>query len=321
MTIALPVNAYEENLPGLIVNLGKADDADPIVLDFEPVRFFTPGAIVLVLAKVKSWLSRGKKVFFQYYKTCGAFRYLQRIDFFAQSGIELAEDFQRHETGGRFVVVHRIGGPAADSVEELSTGIAECIFPDADVDDPEESGLFDLIQYSVSELALNVTQHARATGFAMAQHAGRTDLIRVAIADHGIGIARSFIENGSPHWREGMNDADAIELALRPKVSSKGHLTTPWGESINAGVGLTLLKGIAERTNGNLFIASGSGVYWRKGNSTVQPLKTITGCFPGTVCSVAFTRSQVQSFPRLMHEAKRATGLLPEGTDLGNFFT
>lgn len=320
-TIQLPANAYEEQLPQLIARLGEADASDEIGLDFAKVQFYTPGALVLLLTKLQWWESRGKKIFFGNFEKCAAVGYLQRIDFFSQTGIKLPENFKRHTAGGRFVELRRIGGEGAESVEQLSTGIADCIFPDANVEDPEESGLFDLLQYSVSELANNVRQHSRSQGFAMAQYTGRTDLIRVAIADSGIGITRSFTENGSPFWKEGMSDADGIELALRPKVSSKGHLTTAWGESINAGVGLTLLKEFAERTEGNLFIASGKGIYWRKGRNAGNSLKTTETPFNGTVCSIAFTRSQVRTFVELMQAAKRETGLLPASTQTGKFFS
>jgi len=46
--------------------------------------------------------------------------------------------------------------------------------------------------YSVSELAINTIQHAKAPGFAMAQYTAQTDLIRAAIADKGIGVWTSF---------------------------------------------------------------------------------------------------------------------------------
>ena len=321
MTIALPAYAYEEHLPGLIAWLGKCDQADEITLNFEHVRFYTPGALVLLLSKLQRWKGEGKVVHFEKCEKCQNLGWLQRVDFFLHAGIELPENFVRHPSSGRFFELRRIGGEGAESVEELSTGIADCIFPDANVEDPEESGLFDLLQYSVSELANNVRQHSRSQGFAMAQYTGRTDLIRVAIADSGIGITRSFTENGSPFWKEGMSDAEGIELALQPKVSSKGHLTTAWGESINAGVGLTLLKEFAERTEGNLFIASGKGIYWRKGRNAGNSLKTTETPFNGTVCSLAFTRSHVRTFVELMQAAKQETGLLPASTQTDKFFS
>jgi hypothetical protein len=320
-TISLPAYAYEEHLPDLLDRLGTGDDAAEIILDFLPVNFLTPGAIVIVLAKIHHWLRQGKKVVFHNYKICPAFRYLQRINFFSSVGLETPEVFRRHDAGSRFVELRRIGGKSATSVEDLSTDIAYCLFPEADVEDPEQSGLFDVLQYVVSELATNVTQHAKSPGFALAQYNGRTDLIRVAIADSGIGVLKSFEENGSPLWKQELTDADALVLALRPKVSSKAHLTTAWGESINAGVGLTLQKAFCAMTNGHFFIASGNGVcYQSAGNHPLQQL-SLQGRFRGTVCALSLTRSHIKDFAKLLNEAKQAVGLLPSDKDFGKFFT
>ena len=227
-TISLPAYAYEPDLPGLLDGLGAGDVAEEIVLDFSAVVFWSPGALVLLLAKIQFWHGKGKRIVFHSCKECPAFRYLQRINFFAVCGLQMAEDFRRHDAGSRFVELRRIGEQGSAYVAELSTDIAHCISPDAaNVDDPEQSGLFDVIEYSVSELALNVNQHAKAPGFAMAQYTPRTDLVRVAIADHGIGVLRSFTENGSPVCKPGWTDADAIATALQPKVSSKLHLRSP----------------------------------------------------------------------------------------------
>ena len=51
-TITLPAHAYEEHLPDLLDCLGTGDDAAEIALDFLLVSFWTPGALVLLLAKV-----------------------------------------------------------------------------------------------------------------------------------------------------------------------------------------------------------------------------------------------------------------------------
>lgn len=320
-TIALPAYAYEEHLPDLLDRLGAGDDAKEITLDFKPVSFWTPGALVALLAKTHFWLGRKKKVVFQNCESCPAFRYLQRINFFSQCGIQLPEDFQRHDAGSRFVELRRIGGAGSSTVEELSTDIAYCLFPDADVDDPDQSGLFDLLQYAVSELANNTIQHARASGFATAQYTARTDLIRVAIADTGIGVLRSFKEMGSSHWKPELTDADAIVLALQPKVSSKSHLTTAWGESINAGVGLTLLKEFCSSTSGHFFMASGSGVCFQRAGSNSLQQSSLPSYFQGTVCALSFTRARIRNFAELLHRAKTAAGLLPGGGEFGKLFS
>lgn len=304
----------------LLSLLGEADNTPEVVLDFAAVKFWTPGGWVALLAKIQGWLEDGRKVGLANQQTCSAFRYLQRIDFFGRTGIPLGEELRRTDAGGRFVELRRIGGADAASVEELATDIAYCLFPDADVDDPERSGLFDLLQYAVSELANNVSQHAKKPGFAMAQYNGQADLIRVAIADSGIGIRQSFAATGSPHWGSGLTDAEALALALQPKVSSKGHLTTPWGASINAGVGLTLLKEFCMETGGSFFIASGNASLLLT-PGTPPRRSELRAPFMGTVCSLALTRSEIRNFFELLNEAKRAAGLLPAGGNFGRFFT
>lgn len=320
-TITLPAHAYEPELPDLLDRLGAGDEANEISVDFLPVTFWTPGALVLLLAKTHYWLGQKKKVVFSNCKTSPAFRYLQRINFFSQCGIELPEDFRRHDAGRRFVELRRVGGEGSASVEELSTDVAYCLFPDADVEDPEQSGLFDLLQYSVSELANNTKQHARAPGFATAQYMARTDLIRVAIANSGIGVLRTFSESGSPLWKPELTDAGAIALALQPKVSSKSHLTTAWGESINAGVGLTLLKEFCLLTGGHFFIASGNGVCFQLAGDESLKQKSLQSSFQGTVCALSFTRATIRNFPELLHKAKLSVGLLPTGEKFGKYFT
>ncbi|HZI30698.1 MAG TPA: hypothetical protein VFF11_00045, partial [Candidatus Binatia bacterium] len=182
-------------------------------------------------------------------------------------------------------------------------------------------GLFDVIEYSVSELALNVKQHSKATGFAMAQYTPRTDLVRVAIADHGIGILRSFAENNSPVWKPEWTDTDAIATALKPKVSSKLHLRSPWGDPVNAGVGLTLLRELCIQTGGHFFLASGNGAFLQLSGSGQPQSKILPTCFQGTICVLAFIRGKISNYPELMHKAKLSLGLLPNGGMFGNVFS
>ena len=306
----------------MLERLGAGDTAEEIALDFSVVSFWTPGALVSLLAKIQFWNGKGKRIVLHNCKECPAFRYLQRINFFAVCGLQMAEDFRRHDAGSRFVELRRIGGQGSAEVAELSTDIAHCISPDAaEIDDPEQSGLFDVIEYSVSELALNVKQHSKATGFAMAQYTPRTDLVRVAIADHGIGILRSFAENGSPVCKPGWTDADAIATALQPKVSSKLHLRSPWGDPVNAGVGLTLMRELCNQTGGHFFLASGNGVFLQMaGKGQTQP-KILPSYFQGTVCVLAFVRAKISNYPELMQQAKQSLGLLPNGGKFGSVFT
>lgn len=320
-TISLPAYAFEERLPDLLNLLDASNEDAEVILDFQSVKFWTPGALVSLLAKIHSWRNQKKEIVFRNHEECKASRYLQRINFFSLCGLKIQEDFNRHGTNNRFVELRRIGGEDKARVEDISTDIADCLFPDANVDDPDQSGLFDLLQYSVSELASNVFQHARASGFAMAQYTGQTDLIRVAIADAGIGVLRSFEENGSPYWKQELTDADAIALALQPKVSSKAHVSTAWGEPINAGVGLTLLKKCCSITDGHFFMASGNGACFQcADNDSLQQLR-LRNNFQGTLCALSFKRQLIRNFMEMLDDAKQAVGLLSGDNKFGSFFT
>jgi hypothetical protein len=149
----------------------------------------------------------------------------------------------------------------------------------------------------------------------------RTDLIRVAIADYGIGVLRSFAENNSPFWKPDLIEAEAIALALQPRVSSKSHLTTAWGESINAGVGLTLLREFCSLTDGYFFMASTNGVCFQSAGDKSLNQASLRSSFHGTLCALSFTRAKIRNFSELLHTAKQAVGLLPTVGEFGKYFT
>lgn len=319
--VQIPVTAYEDDYPHMLAELSKADGEDHVMIDFDGCNVLTPGAVTLLLAKVRGWGKKGKRV-----EAGGmsdpVFRWLQRMDFFHITGVELKEDFCRHDPEGRFLTLRQIGGKGGADPETTSTQLARCIFPECDVDDPAESGLFDLVQFSISEMALNVTHHSRSTGYVMAQYYKRTDILRMAIADYGVGISGSFQQNGSTHWKAGMTDWEAIELALQPKVSSRSHLATPWGSPVNAGVGLTLLKEFSQMTDGTFVMISGNG-YCKMRAGRVMELGPASdgGHFQGTACALSCVRSRVPAFAELLTGAKRKTGLLPTDDSFNTLFS
>lgn len=321
--IGLPEHVYENKLWDLTQLLDSAT-GDPVHLDFGRVRFYIPGAIVLLVARIKKWKAEGKRVRLYDAYSCPAFAYLQRINFFFSLGLELPEDFERHASQNRFVTIEQIGGAKGKPVGSLATDVARCIAPESDTDDPETSGVFDLLEYGVSELALNVVQHSDSVGFCCAQFTPKSQLVRVGISDFGRGIRESFQFFNSPHWREGMNDREAILAALEPRVSCKTHLQSMggWGgaAAVNTGVGLSILRAVAEKLGGTFFIASGKAGFYFTRNLAKEFSGPGSG-FPGTICAFSFNRKDVRNYANLLYETKASIGLLQTGDNFDTLFT
>jgi len=166
--------------------------------------------------------------------------------------------------------------------------------------------------------AETANQHSCGTGFVAAQYNAKTDLVRIGIADNGIGVRESFKGNQSPHFREGFDDRDCLELVLKPEISSRNHLKGPYDDTENAGVGLSIVEATASETYGHFVLGSGRSVYIRNGQNegVFRPSLPLEG-YKGTVVSVAFSRKEVYCYTELLMDAKRQIGLIPADETTG----
>lgn len=313
--IRLPAYVFEPNLAGYVVKLLDGSQSGSIIMDFEAVRFYIPAAIVATLAQIGNWQQNGQEISFRNHTTNPVCGYLQRIDFFRRVGLELPEPGRRHNGTGRFVPIEQISRRKGDAAS-ISSRMAECISPGG----WPNNDAYQLAQYACAEVINNCKQHANGTGFVSAQYAPKRDTAWVSIADCGRGICASFEENRSPHHFPGMTDLEAIQIALKPKVSSTTHLAHQYGSSPNKGVGLSMMRYLVQETLGYMVIISGSGWWYQDGNK-----RPLAGTFPnglrfcGTICSVAFKRSNVADYNAMLQQARIALGLTGEATP-GNLF-
>jgi hypothetical protein len=228
------------------------------------------------------------------------------MDLFKTCGVEIKETFQRHEAAGRFVPVRIID----HQVDKMGTDLAACLAPGGEDYDHSMSHLYDLSWYVLTEIANNVRQHSHGIGYVSAQVNRNEGLVRLALADNGCGILRSFQEVGF-EWSEKMTDAEAIRKALEPTVSSKGNPT-------NEGVGLTLVAGLVRQTKGWLMIVSGNGVLLMGNDSGPKTMNLANNArFQGTLVGMTFRQENVHDYAALLHAAKIAAGLLQKaGEDI-----
>lgn len=313
-TIYLPKYVFEDGLYELINTLGEGNSADEIELDFEKIKFWIPAGIVALLTKIKYWEKNGLKVSLVNVEKSNAFRYLQRINLFNFCDVQIGEDFTRHTPNGRFVPITGIGykeNGYTSKTSEIACKVADCLAPyeskyydsiDTEDYDGTKTGLYDFLEYSVSELARNVLNHSRSNGFAQSQYMENRDFVRLAISDFGIGIKESFQYT---EYQDLINDDnDAINKALEAEISSAVSKTS-FGYSSNAGMGLTFLKLLTKKLNGSFIVVSGRGFVTLNSNRYIEQNNT----FNGTLCALRFKRSKLSSFKNLLEEIKRDLGI------------
>lgn len=327
VTLRLPPVVYDEGLADFLTRLAwtSAQSGDrQIDVDFQDARFYMPGALTALLAAVQGWVRAGRRVSFVNALNAPAFRYLQRMDFFKLSGVDLPESFMRHDARGRFVPLHRVDGSLARKVDQLSQQIASCIFPaQADLDDPERTGSFDIVAYAVSELMNNIIQHARAPGFVSVQRYPNRPFVCIGIADCGIGIRQSFAEGAPEFWDPAMTHLDAVRTALLPRASSKAHLDAAWGGRANEGVGLSMLKEIAAGADGVFTLGSGDG-FVQANSLQKRPWPNevrLLAPYSGTICSLVLSKEKLGNQQSLLLQAKHRLGLLQKENPYDSLFT
>lgn len=298
MRITIPTTINADGLLPFITRLGQPLAAQETVeLDFSGLCRVTPAGLVALVATVLRWRRENRPVIFHGLERCPISGYLQRMDVFKTCGVELPENFQRHEAKGRFVPVRVLD----ERVEDMGNDLATCLAPGGEDYEHPMAHLYDLAWYVFTETANNVRQHSRGVGCVSAQVNREEGLVRLALADNGCGILKSF--EGFA-WAKGMTDAEAIRKALEARVSSKGSPT-------NEGVGLTLVAGMVRRIKGWLMIVSGSGgLKIRAGGEPETVLLPDGAHYYGTLVGLTFRQQDVHDYALLLHEAKVEAGLL-----------
>ncbi len=325
--LRLPSAVYDDGLNGFVSLLAgflaRVAPNEPVVFDFQTVSFYVPGAITALLATLHRGHAQGHIISLANVESAPAFTYLQRIDFFRHCGIDLPESFFRHDAEGRFVTLHRISGVATSEVDRLALAIAACLFPDqAESDDPDFCAAHDLVTYATSELLLNAVQHARAPAFVMAQSYRQNDSVRIAVADYGIGIRGSFEESQPDFWNSELDDLDAVQLSLKPKISSKMHVASGWGQAVNAGVGLSILKELTMDTDGIFTLASHTAFH-QTNHQARHPFPAeyrLPNAFPGTLCTIQVFRNKLVNEQAMLYSAKQRLGLIDQRGTFDNLF-
>ena len=297
--ISIPGWVGEDQFPRLLAMLKAGEDHGSVEIDISKVRFLTPAAIVAILARCNRWKNDGKSLSLSGAESCEALGYLQRIDFLNHLGFQIPESFVRRNASGRFVPVQTLNFASGD-VDRIASEITRCTLPDAN---PEDD-VFRLLQYAAGELLSNAKYHSGGRAFVCAQFFPARNLVRIAVADDGMGIRGSFL-NTSREADASTPDA-AIRLALQPRVSSAllRPNQNPYAGQNHRGVGLSITRILAREAGGQLTIVSEDGWFDElHGTEPARPRPPVF--FPGTLVAISLHRDQIADYAA-MHEGAMA---------------
>ena len=301
--VSIPARVFEDQMPRLLALLGKAEGQPSIVIDIAAVKFLTPAAIVSILARCSRWRREDREILLAGVDSCESLGYLQRIDFLSQLQVEIPENFVRHDAADRFVPV-QILSFAKGSVDRIASEITRCTLPNA----PPEDDVYRLLQYAAGELLSNAKYHSAGRAFVCAQFFPARNLVRIAVADDGIGIRGSFLNTS----REGEADTpdNAIRLALQPKVSSAllRPNFNPYAGQNHKGVGLSITRILAKESFGQLSIATEDGWFDEiRGREQARHRESVF--FPGTLVAVSLNRDQIADYAAMHARAMSEIGM------------
>lgn len=294
-------------LPFLTMMGHPLHDGD-VEIDISELQRVLPASMVSLVAIVDLWRRQGREVRFTGISECPILSYLQRMDFLSSCGVELPESFLRHDSKGRFVPVKRV----IQQTDQMAQEVASCLAPGGEEFDHPHAGLFDMITYVLTEVGNNIRQHSSGTGYAAAQVNRDEGFIRMAFADNGMGILKSFQMVEAP-WSIDATDAEAIAKALESRVSCKA------GEP-NEGVGLTLVSRLVSMMGGALLVVSGSGMakFFIGGGRSLETFPD-DASYQGTLVAMSFPEKAAKRFAKFLKEAKIDAGILQSGRGRATF--
>lgn len=310
--VPIPREVFEPQLLRLLNLLDQADGHAEVVIDIAAVKFLTPAAIVAILARSHRWKREGKGVFLAGAEACESLGYLQRIDFLTHLGVQIPENFTRHPAADRFVPVRSLSFASGD-VDRTASEITRCTLPNAAPDDD----VYGLLQYAAGELLSNAKYHSGGRAFVCAQYFQKRNLVRIAVADDGIGIRSSFV--ATTREADAATPDSAIRLALQPGVSCAllRPNPNPYAGQNHRGVGLSITRILAKESSGQLTIASDGG-WFDEVDGEEQPAPRTAPHFPGTLVAVTLPRDQIADYAAMHAKAMSEIGM--GGSDAGGMF-
>jgi len=265
---------------------------DTNVIDFSAVEFADPTGIAPLAAVARKWLGDGLELTFQPPSpTTGAFKYLQRVDFFRKFHVFEDEKFRRHNPQGNFCPLQEI---AYDSpTENIATKLAGALTGNNPTFIHARSELYNCLYESMN----NIKDHARlgnVAGYSLVQNYkldyNNKEYV-FTTADAGRGISESLRDNSELKID---NETTALNLACQPSISGSPGIEEYYGYPRNMGEGLTNIDRVVKLAKGYFRLISGSAERIRREDKV--ECRSCQYPWQGTIVIVKLTMAGMQQY-------------------------
>ncbi|WP_313306473.1 hypothetical protein [Stutzerimonas balearica] len=261
-TVRFPSSCNEQNIFQFCSEVDNFAGAERVLIDFTTMGRIEPFSMVYVAKHIRDFnrLNAGTTV------SCTGHHnkdYAANMAFFRAFGLKHGRAPNCKDGNERFVpftilrtqtIVEEASKewkPAQDVIEQRAEHLAKILSRE------DQGNLVDALTYSIREIMRNVLEHSRSRSIEYcAQFWPTYNKVEIAIIDNGIGLKESLSANP---FIQVQCDADAIQQALMPAISSKNfkgariNRNDPWH---NSGFGLYMISRIC-RLGGSFLICSG----------------------------------------------------------------
>lgn len=175
----------------------------PIDIDLRVAKYNDLMQATLFLAAVQYAKSNGRDVSVDVGTPS---RYLQRMNFYDELGIDLPEKFSRHDADGRLMEFCNINS-------ENDTDVVNSIMCVIEAQNFLEDSVLGCLNYCFWEMVDNIRGHAESNigGYSVVQHYPADNRLEINLVDAGRGIQASLKE--SERYRE-ISEIDALKTCI-----------------------------------------------------------------------------------------------------------
>lgn len=224
---------------------------DTVLFDLSEVEFITPFGVTTLAGSIRNCQRAGKTVRYLQPSDSSKQAYLSRIGFHSYLGLNNEHELSNNTRSVELKQVY--------SLEPLYTeGLLQVLDSQMNL----STGIRYSINLSLNELMINVFDHSRSPigAFICAQFTPDSRLIRICIADFGIGILNAL--RSVEKYHNIRKASTAIRKAVEEGVSSRTKRAK--------GIGLTHIRNFLKLNQGTLSIISGNSKVNFYYNKTIE---------------------------------------------------